>query len=81
MDDALKFTSKGVVSVDVARKKKKQEEEQNHQEETIMTIAYAGSGISPEILPRLFTKFSTRSFGLYISKNIIEVHDGKNTGP
>jgi signal transduction histidine kinase len=39
-------------------------------------------GINPEILPRLFTKFATRSFsgtglGLYISKSIVEAHDGK----
>lgn len=44
-------------------------------------IKDTGSGISEEILPHLFSKFSTRSFqgtglGLYISKNIIESHGG-----
>jgi signal transduction histidine kinase len=81
LENALKFTSEGVVSVDVARKKKKQEE-QDHQEEAIVTVENTGSGISPEIFPRLFTKFSSKSFsgtglGLYISKNIIEAHGGK----
>ncbi|MDF0682271.1 MAG: ATP-binding protein [Candidatus Nitrosocosmicus sp.] len=44
-------------------------------------IRDTGSGISDEILPHLFGKFSTRSFqgtglGLYISKNIVESHGG-----
>jgi signal transduction histidine kinase len=81
LENALKFTSEGVVSVDIERKKK-QEEEQDHQEEAIVTIEDTGSGINPEIFPRLFTKFSSKSFsgtglGLYISKNIIEAHGGK----
>jgi len=76
LDNALKFTSEGVVSVNVARK------QEDHQEEVIVTVEDTGSGISPEIFPRLFTKFSTKSFsgtglGLYISKNIIEAHGGK----
>ncbi|MGI0043862.1 MAG: sensor histidine kinase [Nitrososphaeraceae archaeon] len=41
-----------------------------------------GEGIHQEILPRLFTKFATKSFagtglGLYISKSIIEEHCGR----
>jgi signal transduction histidine kinase len=41
-----------------------------------------GSGIDEEILPKLFKKFATKSFngiglGLYISKSIIEAHNGK----
>ena len=41
-----------------------------------------GEGIAPEIIPRLFTKFATKSIvgtglGLYISKGIIEAHGGK----
>src|SRR5215469_5004949 len=78
LDNALKFTSEGVVSIDVAIKKKQQE--QDHQEEAIVTVEDTGSGIDPEIFPRLFTKFSTKSFsglGLYISKHIIEAHGGK----
>ena len=68
----------GVVSVDVARKKK----QEDHKEETIVTVEDTGSGINPEIFPRLFTKFSSKSFsgtglGLYISKSIIEAHGGK----
>jgi signal transduction histidine kinase len=41
-----------------------------------------GTGINPEILPRLFSKFVTRSqkgtgLGLFISKSIIEAHGGR----
>lgn len=44
-----------------------------------------GSGIDPEILPRLFTKFTTKSnkgtgLGLFISKTIVEAHGGKICG-
>jgi signal transduction histidine kinase len=42
-----------------------------------------GQGIDPEISPRLFGKFVTKSstsgtgLGLFISKNIVEAHGGK----
>jgi signal transduction histidine kinase len=48
----------------------------------IVSIKDNGKGIDPEIFPRLFTKFTSKSFqgtglGLYICKNIIESHGGK----
>jgi signal transduction histidine kinase len=50
----------------------------------IVCIRDTGAGIRPEILPRLFTKFTTNSdtgtgLGLFISKSIIESHGGKMT--
>jgi signal transduction histidine kinase len=41
-----------------------------------------GTGIAPDILPRLFTKFATKSeqgtgLGLFICKSVIEAHGGK----
>jgi signal transduction histidine kinase len=47
-----------------------------------VSIKDTGSGIDPEIMPRLFTKFSSKSFkgtglGLYISKSIVEAHGGR----
>jgi signal transduction histidine kinase len=47
----------------------------------IVRIKDTGIALDNEILPRLFTKFATKSFqgtglGLYISKNIIEAHGG-----
>ena len=78
LNNAIKFTSKkreGVISVSAERKN-------SNQEEVIVSIKDTGEGINPEILPRLFTKFATRSFsgtglGLYISKSIVEAHGGK----
>jgi signal transduction histidine kinase len=60
-----------------------------NQDETIKTMMMAvvsirdrGKGIDSDILPRLFTKFTTKSskgtgLGLYISKSIIEAHGGQ----
>jgi two-component system sensor histidine kinase VicK len=78
LNNAIKFTSKkteGIISVSTERKN-------SNQEEVIVSIKDTGEGINPEILPRLFTKFATRSFsgtglGLYISKSIVEAHEGK----
>ena len=48
----------------------------------VVRLRDTGQGIDPEIMPRLFTKFATKSFegtglGLYISKSIVEAHGGK----
>ena len=48
----------------------------------IVSVKDNGTGIDPEILPKLFSKFVTKSFsgtglGLYVSKNIVEAHGGK----
>jgi len=51
----------------------------------LVQIKDNGEGIHPEILPRLFTKFATKSFygtglGLFICRNIINMHQGKIWG-
>jgi two-component system, OmpR family, sensor histidine kinase VicK len=48
----------------------------------VVQVRDNGRGIDPEIMPKLFTKFATKSYqgiglGLYISKSIIEAHGGK----
>jgi len=48
----------------------------------VIRMRDTGSGISPEIYPKLFTKFATKSekgtgLGLFISKSIIEAHGGR----
>ena len=47
-----------------------------------ITVKDTGSGIDPEIMPRLFEKFVTKSakgtgLGLYISNRIVQAHGGK----
>jgi two-component system sensor histidine kinase VicK len=78
LSNAIKFISKkeeeGVVSITA--------EKNSDSHEVIVNIKDTGKGIDPEIFPRLFQKFTTRSFtgtglGLYISKSIVEAHDGK----
>jgi two-component system, OmpR family, sensor histidine kinase VicK len=57
--------------------------ESNEKEFVSVKIRDNGIGIDSQILPRLFQKFTTKSesggtgLGLYISKNIVEAHDGK----
>jgi two-component system sensor histidine kinase VicK len=74
MNNAIKFTLKGTIIVTT-----KKEEENN---EIIVSIKDTGSGIDPEIMPKLFSKFATKSqtgtgLGLFVSQNIIEAHGGK----
>jgi signal transduction histidine kinase len=50
--------------------------------QAIVTIKDTGTGIDPEIMPRLFEKFASKSnqgtgLGLFICKSIVEAHGGK----
>jgi signal transduction histidine kinase len=55
--------------------------ETNNKDMIFVTVKDDGKGIDKEIMPKLFTKFVTKSFqgtglGLYISKKIVEAHGG-----
>jgi nitrogen-specific signal transduction histidine kinase len=55
---------------------------ENVDNQAIISIKDTGTGVDPEILPRLFTKFASKSFqgtglGLYICKSIVQAHGGK----
>jgi two-component system, OmpR family, sensor histidine kinase VicK len=72
LSNAVKFTREGTISISTEKK----------DNQVIVSVKDTGSGIDPEILPRLFSKFSAKSFegtglGLFISKNIVEAHGGK----
>jgi two-component system sensor histidine kinase VicK len=78
LNNAVKFTEQTRGDVYVAA----EEKEKADQKVVVVTIKDTGIGIDPEILPRLFTKFATKSqagtgLGLFICKSIIEAHGGK----
>lgn len=72
LDNAAKFTEKGAISIVTMK-------DDNY---ITITVKDSGSGIDSDVLPKLFTKFVTKSekgtgLGLFISKSIIEAHDGE----
>jgi signal transduction histidine kinase len=73
LNNALKFTNEGTISVSVESK----------DGQTVVRVKDNGQGIDPGILPKLFTKFASKSevggtgLGLFISKSIVEAHGGK----
>jgi two-component system, OmpR family, sensor histidine kinase VicK len=74
LSNAIKFTNEGTIITTV---------EKADDGYVIVRIKDSGSGIDSEILPRLFTKFATKSeaggtgLGLFVSKNIVEAHGGR----
>ena len=73
LKNAIQFTNEGSITVIVQRK----------ENEILVSIKDTGTGIHPEVLPKLFTKFATKTLtggtglGLFISKSIIEMHGGR----
>lgn len=77
ISNAFNFTKKGIVMIT--------KEEKIKDGSIMVSVKDTGFGIDPQILPRLFTKFTTGSekgtgLGLYICKRIIEAHGGKIWG-
>ncbi|MDE1862749.1 MAG: hypothetical protein KGI33_07545 [Thaumarchaeota archaeon] len=73
--NALKFTGGGTIMLGLRK----------GPEEVTMSVKDTGQGIAQNIMPHLFTKFTTKhhsgtGVGLYISKNIVEAHGGKIWG-
>jgi signal transduction histidine kinase len=74
LSNAFKFTTKGSIGIIVER--------HDNDNRIVVKIKDTGIGIHPDVLPKLFTKFATKSdtrgtgLGLFISKNIIEKHGG-----
>jgi signal transduction histidine kinase len=74
LDNSINSTQEGIISVTTTI-----DPDANS---ITVSVKDTGSGVNPDIIPRLFTKFVTASekgtgLGLYISKKIIEAHGGK----
>jgi signal transduction histidine kinase len=73
LDNALKFANEGAISISI----------ESRDGQAIISVKDNGQGIDPDILPKLFTKFASKSvkggtgLGLFISKSIVEAHGGK----
>jgi signal transduction histidine kinase len=76
VQNAIKFTAEGRITASTEKRDGM----------VIVRISDTGSGIAPEILPRLFQKFASAAsshtlggtgLGLYVSKSIIEAHGGR----
>jgi len=72
LSNAIKFTERGTITVACEKKGS----------DVVIRVTDSGTGIDPEIMSRLFTKFATKSYhgtglGLYISKSIVEAHGGR----
>jgi signal transduction histidine kinase len=73
LGNAIKFTREGTISISTNVR---------DNDELIVKVKDTGTGLHPDILPRLFTKFATKAdagtgLGLYISKSIVEAHEGR----
>jgi signal transduction histidine kinase len=71
LDNAVKFTEEGPITVSLEK----------NEGDVVVKVTDTGPGIHPDILPKLFNKFATKSekgtgLGLYISRSIIEAHGG-----
>jgi signal transduction histidine kinase len=81
ISNSIKFVPKeGIISLRIERRKG--DDGDNGKEIVVVSIKDTGIGIDAAIIPKLFTKFASKSFqgtglGLYISKNIVESHGGK----
>jgi signal transduction histidine kinase len=81
VDNAMKFTDDGKVVVSV--KKEIVASDKNSGNILVVRVSDTGTGIDSSIKDRLFEKFASKAkghgtgLGLYISKSIIEAHDGK----
>jgi hypothetical protein len=69
LNNAIKFTEEGIILVST--------EKDSRKKEVFVTIKDTGPGIHPDIMPRLFSKFASKSFQDYADwKFLAPSHQG-----
>ncbi|MGN6822175.1 MAG: sensor histidine kinase, partial [Candidatus Nitrosocosmicus sp.] len=86
LENAIKFTKKGFISITYKFKKNGDTNYDDNDndvviDKVVIKIKDTGIGIHEDLFPKLFTKFASKSFqgtglGLYICKNVVEAHGG-----
>src|ERR1044071_1005096 len=81
LNNAIKFTKHGTVTINT-NLDNSNDNNADKNKVVVVTITDTGSGITSDIMQKLFSKFVTSSshgtgLGLFISKGIIETHGGK----
>ena len=74
LSNAFKFTGEGEIVLNIGL-----DNEDNKR--AVVSVKDSGKGIDPEIFPKLFEKFASKSYqgtglGLFISRSIIQAHGG-----
>lgn len=85
LDNGLKFTSSGHIYITATRvdgNANGKDKAEGSSPRLLVSVMDEGEGINAELLPRLFTKFISKSeigtgLGLFICKGIVEAHGGK----
>ena len=84
LSNAINFTNNGNIMITAYRGNEDNNGkiDDSDKEAVVVEIKDTGTGINPDMMPRLFEKFATRSIsgtglGLYISKSIVDSHGGK----
>jgi len=84
LSNAIKFSPQhgGTISISLEKEIDGDDDDDGKANRVIVSIKDNGPGIDSELFPKLFSRFTSKSYsgtglGLFISKNIIESHGGR----